>query len=273
MSRMLPEMRLSTYVFLDKAVEKGVLSEYKTIPNEKCCGFGSVGVGDEENAQKCVDYNVGWLNRFGIKDVLFTCGACTAYMGGNKEFLKRGFRPLNIMEYSYALIKSGEMDKLIDRRLDSSVKITGHYSCHLRRTAGVNIEEIYRTISEYLGATYVEMDKATTCCGAGSEGQVMAAIAERKVLEAAKTDADVCPLGCAGCESLLKQVGTQKGIKTKFISLTSLLASCFSDMEKYVEKYEPKKQEIPTGQKGQETEPGTTNPEPNSSQAETQKQL
>jgi Fe-S oxidoreductase len=238
-SRVLKTLRLSTYVFLDKAVEKGVLKEYKLIPNERCCGYGSAGIGDKEGAEECVKYNLNQLNRLGIKDVLFSCGACTAYLGEHSEFQRMGFKPINILEYVYALIETGEMDKLADKKLDPKVKITGHYSCHLRRTAGVEMEKIYRTIAKYFGAAYVEMSRPDACCGAGSEGEVMAAIAERKVHDAGKTGADLCPLGCAGCEALLKQVGAQKGVKTKFISVSALAVSCFSDLNERLEKYKP----------------------------------
>ncbi|MFH1402686.1 MAG: (Fe-S)-binding protein [Candidatus Altiarchaeota archaeon] len=240
-SRMLKPMRTSTYALLDKAVDKGVLDEYKTIPNERCCGYGSIGIGDEEGAEKCMEYNLSQMNRIGIKDVLFVCGACTAYLGQHEEFIKRGYNPINIMEYLYALIENGDLDKLVDEKLDSIVRITGHHSCHLRRTAEIKVEELYRTIVEYLGATYVEMSEPDTCCGAGSDGSTMTAIAEKKVLDAGRTGADLCPLACAGCEALMSQIGRQKGVKTRFISLSSLVVSCFRDLDMYLEKYEPVK--------------------------------
>lgn len=236
-SRLLKSLRLSTYVLLDKAVDKGVLEGYQLIPNERCCGYASAGIGDYDGARDCMDYNIAQLNRIGIPDVLFTCGACTAYLGENPEFRRRGFRPINIMEYIYALIQTGELDRLVDRKLDPGFKITGHYSCHLRRTAGVRIDELYRTIVEYLGASYVKMTEPEACCGAGSEAETMTAIAERKVLDAGSTDADVCPLACAGCEALLKQVGPRKGVKTIFTSISALLVTCFSDLDKYLKKY------------------------------------
>ncbi|MBD3387996.1 MAG: hypothetical protein GF416_03010 [Candidatus Altiarchaeales archaeon] len=241
-SRMLKTLRLSTYVLLDKAVEAGILEEYKTIPNERCCGYGSVGIGDEEGAEECLTYNLNQLNRLGIKDVLFTCASCTAYLGEHPEFRRRGFKSVNILEYAYALIRSGEMDKLVDRKLDSSVKVTGHYSCHLNRTLGVKIKDLYEVIVDYLGGSYVEMSDPCACCGAGSDGAAMTALAEKKVSDAGATGADLCPLACAGCEALLSQIGGKQGVETKFISVSSLIVSCFSELDRLLEKYEPKEE-------------------------------
>jgi len=235
-SRMLKELRLATYVILDRAVEKGIIKEYKTLPNERCCGYASMTMGDFENQKKCLIFNLDQMTRLGIKDVFFTCGACTHFMGDAPEFRARGFRPINIIEFVYALIKNGQFEKLIDRKLPKGFKITGHYSCHLRRLSGLKMDELYKEIAKALGAEYVEMPNATDCCGAGSEGKVAVEIATRKVENADKTDADACPLACAGCEAVLSMVSKQAKSKTKFTSLSTLIASCMTDLDKRIEK-------------------------------------
>ncbi len=235
-SRMLKETRLATYVILERAVEKGIIKEYKTIPNERCCGYASMVMGDFENQKNCLLFNLNQMTRIGIKDVLFTCGACTHFMGDAPEFRKRGFRPVNIMEFIYALIENNDFDKLIDRKLPKGFKITGHYSCHLRRLSGLKMEELYKKISNALGAEYVEMPDATDCCGAGSEGTVAMEIAKKKVGNADGTEADVCPLACAGCEAILGIVSKQAKSRTKFSSLSTLIASCMTDLDKRIEK-------------------------------------
>jgi len=235
-SRFLKETRLATYVILERAVEKGIIKEYKTIPNERCCGYASMVMGDFENQKNCLLFNLNQMTRLGIKDVLFGCGACTHFMGDTEEFRARGFRPINIMEFIYALIKNGQFDKLIDRKLPEDFKITGHYSCHLRRLSGVKMEDLYKDIAKALGAEYVEMPDATECCGAGSEGNVAMEIAKRKVNKADKSEADACPLVCAGCEAILGVASKQAKSKTKFISLSTLIASCMTDLDKRIEK-------------------------------------
>ena len=235
-SRLLKELRLATYVILDRAVEKGIIKEYAVLPNERCCGYASMVMGDFENQNKCLIFNLDQMTRLGIKDVFFTCGACTHFMGDSPEFRARGFSPINIMEFLYALIKNGQFDKLIDRKLPKGFKITGHYSCHLRRLSGLKMDELYREIANALGAEYVEMPEATDCCGAGSEGKVAIEIAKRKVENADKTDADICPLACAGCEAILSIVSKQTKSKTKFTSLSTLIASCMTDLDKRIEK-------------------------------------
>jgi len=235
-SRMLKELRLATYVILERVVEKGIIKEYKTIPNERCCGYASVVMGDFENQKKLLNFNLEQMTHLGIKDVLFTCGACTHFMGDAPEFRARGFRPINIMEFIYALIKNGQFEKLIDRELPKGFKITGHYSCHLRRLSGVKMDELYREIAEALGAEYVEMPDAAVCCGAGSEGNVAMEIAGRKVENADKTEADICPLVCAGCEAMLSVASKQANSKTRFTSLSALIASCMNDLDRRIEK-------------------------------------
>ncbi len=235
-SRLLKSLRVSTYVILEKATDRGIIEEYKTIPNERCCGYPSLQMGDFKTYHESVLFNVNQLNRIGIKDVLFTCGACTKFLGDHPEFRKREFRPINIMELMYALAKNNQLNKLIDRKLPSNLKITGHYSCHLRRLAGLRTDEMYKTIVEELGGRYVEAPNATDCCGAGSEGNVAMEIAKKKVTGADEVDADICPLACAGCEAMLSVASKQAKSKTKFISISVLIASCFNNLDDIFEE-------------------------------------
>ncbi|MEA3255195.1 MAG: (Fe-S)-binding protein [Candidatus Altiarchaeota archaeon] len=236
-SRALPETRLATYIILEKMVEKGIIKEYKTIPNERCCGYASMVIGDFKTQKKNVLFNLNALTRIGIPDVLFTCGACTQFLGNEPEFRRRDFRSINIIELLYALAKRSDLEKLIDRKLPEGTKITGHYSCHLRRLAGVKLKELYGGITEALGASYVEMKDAEGCCGAGSEGDVAMAIAKKKVENANNSGADFVPLACAGCEAMLAVASKQAvGSKAEFISLSSLVVSCFDDLDKWIDK-------------------------------------
>jgi|GEM_PF-1571764 len=235
-SRALPETRLATYILLEKAVEKGIIKEYKIIPNERCCGYASMVIGDFKTQEANLMFNLNAITRLGIPDVLFTCGACTQFLGNDPEFNRRDLRSINIIEFLYALAKRSDLEKLIDRKLPKGTKISGHYSCHLRRLAGVKIERLYGEIAKALGAEYVEMKDATDCCGAGSEGEVAMAIATRKVENADKSGADLVPLACAGCEAMLAVASKQAGTKAKFPSLSSLVVSCFDDLDKWIEK-------------------------------------
>lgn len=235
-SRLLKSLRVGTYAILEKAVDKGIIEEYKTIPNERCCGYPSLQMGDFETRTESVMFNINQLNRIGVKDVLFTCAACNKFLGDHPEFRRRGFRPINIMEFIYALAKNNQLDELVERRLPKDLKITGHYACHLRRLAGLRMEEMYPHIIEKLGATYVEMPNATDCCGAGSEGNVAVEIAKKKALNADKVDADVCPLACAGCEAILTVASKQAKVKARFTSLSALVVSCFNDLDGILKK-------------------------------------
>ena len=235
-SRALPETRLATYIILEKAIEKGIIKEYRIIPNERCCGYASMVIGDFKTQKENLIFNLNAMTRIGIPDVLFTCGACTQFLGNDPEFKRRGFRSINIIEFLYALAKGSDLEKLIDRKLPKGTKITGHYSCHLRRLSGVRIEKLYREIARALGAEYVEMKDATECCGAGSEGEVAMKIAKKKVENADNSGADFVPLVCAGCEAMLTVASKQVGAKAKFPSLSSLVVSCFDDLDKWIEK-------------------------------------
>lgn len=237
-SRVLPETRLATYLILEKAVEKGIIKEYKTIPNERCCGYASMVIGDFKTQRENLIFNLNAITKIGISDVLFTCGACTQFLGNDPEFKRRGLRSINIIEFLYALAKRNDLEKLIDRKLPKGTKITGHYSCHLRRLSGIKIEGLYSEIARALGAGYVEMKEATECCGAGSEGEVAMKIAKRKVENADNSGADLVPLVCAGCEAILTVASNQLKSKTKFLSLSSLVASCFDDLDERIEKFE-----------------------------------
>jgi len=240
-SRALPETRLATYIILEKAVKNGIIKEYKTIPNERCCGYASMVRGDFKTQRDNLIFNLNAISRMGIPDVLFTCGACTQFLGNSPEFKRRGFRSINIIEFLYALSKTGDLEKLIDKKLPNDNKITGHYSCHLRRLCGIKMEELYREIADALGVRYVEMKDATECCGAGSEGEIGIKIAERKVENAENSGADIVPLACAGCEAVLTVASKQHNAKVKFISLSSLIAICFDDLDIWIDKLSGRK--------------------------------
>ncbi len=235
-ARALPETRLATYILLEKAVDAGIIKEYKIIPNERCCGYASMVIGDFKTQHDNLIFNLNALTRTGIDDVLFTCGACTQFLGNDPEFRRRGFRSINIIEFLYALARRSDLEKLIGRKLPEGTKITGHYSCHLERLAGVRLERLYRGIAGALGAEYVEMKDASDCCGAGSEGKVAMAIAGKKIENADNSKADLVPLACAGCEAMLAVASKQHKSRVKVVSLSSLVVSCFDDLDRWVEK-------------------------------------
>ncbi|HEX54688.1 MAG: hypothetical protein DRO94_00580 [Candidatus Altiarchaeales archaeon] len=240
-SRILKATRVATYLILEKAVEKDIIQEYRTIPNERCCGYPSMQMGDFDTQMQNLMFNINQMNRIGIKDVLFTCGACTMAMGDHPEFRKRGFRPINIIEFIYALAINNQLEKLIDRKLPSNLRVTGHYSCHLRRLAGLKMDKLYKGVMEVLGGEYVEMPNATACCGAGSEGNVALEIAKKKINSAESVNAFMCPLSCAGCEAILKVTAKQISAKTRFPSISTVVASCFDDLEERIVELAKKK--------------------------------
>ena len=95
---------------------------------------------------------------------------------------------------------------------------------------------MYPEIVKHLGGTYVPMPNAEDCCGAGSEGNVAIEVGKKKANNADKVNAEVCPLACAGCEAMLTVSAKQAKAHVKFISLSSLVASCFEDFDEIVEK-------------------------------------
>ncbi|RLI89706.1 MAG: hypothetical protein DRO65_03865 [Candidatus Altiarchaeales archaeon] len=100
----------------------------------------------------------------------------------------------------------------------------------------MKMEEMYREVAKALGAKYKEMENATDCCGVGSEGDVAMKIALKKIKNAEKANATIVPLACAGCELMLTTVAKREGSKVLFPSFSSLIVSCFNDLDSWVEK-------------------------------------
>ncbi|MCP5106563.1 MAG: (Fe-S)-binding protein, partial [bacterium] len=81
--------------------------------------------------------------------------------------------------------------------------VTYHYSCHLKRSCGIE-EEPREVISSIPGVRWLEMEEADRCCGfAGTYSmklpEISSELLERKIKNIEKSGAQVVLTDCPGC--------------------------------------------------------------------------
>jgi len=107
-------------------------------------------------------------------------------------------------------------------------KITYHDSCHLNR--GQKVHDQPREILKALpGCTYIEMERADTCCGSGgsfnlSYYALSRKINQQKTAHIAASGADVVAVGCPACLMHIRDGLAQDGISVEVKHIVELLA-------------------------------------------------
>lgn len=110
-------------------------------------------------------------------------------------------------------------------------KVTYHDSCHLNR--GQKVHKQPRQLLQMIpGCTYIEMEKADSCCGSGGSFNLKyyalsRDINRQKTAHIAATGADVVAVGCPACLMHIKDGLAQDGIAVETRHIIELLAESY----------------------------------------------
>jgi len=206
---------------------------------EVCCSEFVRKVGEEGLFTELAFENIDLFSKYGIEEVVVICphGYQTFHQEyGLLEELPGNLKFVHISEVLAELIREGKLNPV--KELD--VTVTYHDPCYLGRRSGIYDEprEVLRSIP---GLKLVEMPRSrenSFCCGGGGgrmwmESTAEEKIAERRILEAESTGAEVVVTACPFCFSNLDDAVKTSGLEEKLrvVDLTELLAQSVFDKD------------------------------------------
>ncbi len=186
------------------------------ILEEVCCGYPLrvFGFKDRHEANRA-----RVLERLGGEEEILTlCPTCTVELVEELELPAR-----------HALeVLADRIDRLeVKHPLDATV--TYHDPCHNARYMGVVDEP--RQLLRHIGATVIDMENSgahTTCCGGGgglvsTRSELSREVAEKRVLEAGLTGAEILATDCPTCYTNLREAAQAMGNPIKVALIWDLL--------------------------------------------------
>ncbi|MDP4281675.1 MAG: CoB--CoM heterodisulfide reductase iron-sulfur subunit B family protein [Bacteroidota bacterium] len=249
-----------------KLVMKTLNVELEEIPDWNCCGATSAHVMTENLALSLPLRNLVLAEKLENNTMGIACASCYSRMKSTKKYMDE--HPDKAKELTSSVIDEGEytgkveiksmlqfcyeevgvekIKSLVKKSL-SGLKVACYYGCLLTRPKGVTQFDSPEypmsmdRIMEALGATAVDFDYKTECCGASfsiSRTEVVHLLTG-KILEMAKeAGADLIVVACPLCQSNLdmrqpdieKHLGKKIGIPVMYF--TQLMALAFGYPEK-----------------------------------------
>lgn len=190
--------------------------EVVTPKDVKCCGMPATGYGYVPSTCELARHNIDLFERLNVDVIVTDCSTCGStlkeyghILSGDAEYVEkaRAFseRVRDISEF-LAQIELREPEHKLD------VKVTYHDPCHVARAQNLRCEP--RDIIRLSGAELVEMNESDWCCGAAgtqlfTHYEMAISILDRKMKNAAETEAEIIATGCPGC-TLQLSLGVQR---------------------------------------------------------------
>jgi heterodisulfide reductase subunit D len=209
---------------------EGAGVDYMTLGGEeRCCGFPLIIAGMGDSALESVRHNVAAVRRTGARQLVAACPSC--YHTWKDEYPHilgepLGFEVLHSTELLERIISAG---KLQFKPLEETV--TYHDPCDLGRTSGIYDapREVIRAIP---GVDLVEMKdhhEYSLCCGGGGDVEMAdkdlsAAVAKRRVAQAAETGAKYLISACQQCTRTLAGAARRDKIRVRVLDVAELVA-------------------------------------------------
>jgi len=177
-----------------------------------CCGMPAAVYGETAVARALARRNLAAFARMGCDAVVTDCASCGSFLKEYGRLLADDAawaaqaaavagRVADVSEFLAAQLPAAPGEGL------GPLRVTYHDPCHLAHAQGVK-RQPRALLQSIPGLTLVEMRTPGACCGgAGSytltHPEVSLAILERRVREAAETEATVVATGCPACRMQL----------------------------------------------------------------------
>ncbi|NIM16264.1 MAG: 4Fe-4S dicluster domain-containing protein [Candidatus Aminicenantes bacterium] len=197
-------------------------SGYRVVfPDQSCCGAPAVYTGLEKSAKKMAGKNLQQLSTdVDTYDYIVTaCPTGTVMLTKHWQHLFENDpeifhctemvaeKTVDFIRLIHMLQKQG---LLYGKRTSSAkeIKVTYHYSCHLKRDSGIDAEP-REVVSAIPGVQWIEMDEADRCCGfAGTYSmklpEISSQLLKQKIENIEKSGAEILLVDCPGCLTWLR---------------------------------------------------------------------
>ncbi|MBN1179618.1 MAG: (Fe-S)-binding protein [Anaerolineae bacterium] len=202
--------------------------DYMTMGGEEwCCGFPLIIAGMGDAAVECVRHNVEAVRKTGAKRLVAACPSC--YHTWKDEYAHILGEPLGFEVLHATELLAEIVGKLSLKPLDDTV--TYHDPCDLGRTSGI-YDAPRAVIRAIPGAEFIEMadhHEYSLCCGGGGDVEMAdkdlsAAVADRRVQQAADTGAKYLLSACQQCTRTLAGAARRNKVRVRSMDIVELLA-------------------------------------------------
>jgi glycolate oxidase iron-sulfur subunit len=207
-----------------------------TPSNVKCCGMPMVGYGFKGEAREMARHNIDLLLELNVDAIVTDCATCGSSLKEYPHWLAKD--PVYAERAKQFAAKVRDISEFLseigirppDGKVDA--RVTYHDPCHLCRAQG--IREQPREMLRAAGVELVEMDGADTCCGSAGTQLIThyhtsVGVLESKMDAVTETEAEIIASGCPGCQMQLSLGVKRRGLQTRVVHPSQLLAEAYRD--------------------------------------------
>jgi heterodisulfide reductase subunit D len=204
--------------------------DFLTLGGEEwCCGFPLVIAGMGDAAVEVMRHNLKAVRKTGAKQLVATCPSC--YHTWKHDYPRilgepLGFEVLHATEMLEGIVTEGRIELKPFKR-----PVTYHDPCDLGRTSGVYEapRNLIRAIPEIVFEEMEHNREYSLCCGGGGDVEMAdpdltSSVAQRRVEEAAATEAQVILSACQQCERTLAEGARKARIRVRAMDVAELIA-------------------------------------------------
>jgi len=204
-------------------------NRFTTLGGEEwCCGFPLLLAGFRQAVQPLVEHNVAAVRALGVRRLITTCPSC--YHTWKHDYPRLlgeplGFEILHATELLAEMIEKGQITLQAYPH-----PLTYHDPCDLGRTSGI-YEAPRRIIRAIPGVQFTEMadhHERSLCCGGGGDVEMCdveltAAVARRRLEQAAAIEARVIVSACQQCKRTLTTAARKARLRMNVLDITELV--------------------------------------------------
>ena len=179
------------------------------IPQEQgCCGLMAFGAGMDEIDIELIKKNIEAFEKTGSLPIVAPCSSCSAHLKHYPDLFEEGEWKERAKRFSQRVKDSSEF--LVEtsyapkgKANASSVRLTFHDPCHLRRKQGI-FEAPRKLLKNIPGVEFIETGNDNLCCGSGgsfnvSHYDLSKKIFQRRIKPIDEKKVDTVVTSCMGC--------------------------------------------------------------------------
>lgn len=197
---------------------------------QSCCGIPALSMGNGELVTKLAEDNITAFEKREVSHIITACASCNGGIGEYYTSMEGNYSQFTdkVVDFSVFLKEEGLFETLGEmKKWPERVRVTYHDPCHLK-IQGITAEprELLRSLPN---VDFVEMEKASSCCGLGGTFSVYhyetsKAIGAMKLEGIVDSGASLVATGCPGCIMQLQDSINHGGLPVKAVHILELLA-------------------------------------------------
>lgn len=204
-------------------------------PEQMCCGYPAIAVGDLAAAKEIAGKNLEFFRSMGFPDVLVDCPTCQTGLNYYQQLFEKDTAELQESSKKLAGglknvsdFLAGFLDKLGPLSM-KGLSVAYHQPCHAKSRGSCADEQILKNI----GQLDFKPSKETACCGFGGVFSIdfynlSKVIRGRRVKDLIESGPEIIVTSCPGCLYHLSEGLYEQGSQTRVLHITELLSDAIN---------------------------------------------